>query len=195
MNPPAPHFLLRSEASRVPGVGQWRFVLRPVDGSAEITAADVEPGVWGERLDLLTILRALESLDQPSEVTLIDCTRYVEQGIQYGLAEWKESDWRWEWFGQMVPIRDGDLWQRMDRALQFHRVDCGRRRFDQPHSQLEGPHWNLPHDGGKAETVGLAGVKWVKYHSLALAAWLGLVASWMCQVLLGVRVHGSGFRG
>ena len=137
MNPPTPHYLLRSEASRIEGVGQWRFVLRPVDGSAEITAADVEPDVWGERLDLLTVIRALESLDQPSRVTLAGCTRYVEQGVLYGLTEWKESGWRWEWFGQMVPVRDADLWQRMDRVLQYHRVEGGYRRFfDGGHGQL-----------------------------------------------------------
>ena len=83
MNHPAPHYLLKSEASRDEGLGRWRFVLRPLDGSSEIEAADVEPDVWGERLDLLTVVRALESLDQPSWVTLIGCTRYVEQGVLY----------------------------------------------------------------------------------------------------------------
>ena len=196
MNPPTPHYLLRSEASRKEGLGHWRFVLRPVDGSAEITAADVEPDVWGERLDLLTVVRALESLDQPSRVTLVGCTRYVEQGIQYGLAEWKESGWRWEWFGQMVPVRDTDLWQRMDRILQYHRVDCGQRRFfDGGHGNLGGPHWNLPHDRGKTELSGLAGAKWVKYRALAMAAccvWWGKTASWLWQKVFGIRGQGSG---
>ena len=157
MNHPTPHYLLRSEASRVAGLGRWQFVLRPVDGSAEIAVADVEPDVWGERLDLLTIVRALESLDQPSRVTLIGCTRYVEQGIQYGLAEWKENGWRWEWFGQMVPVRDTDLWQRMDRAMRFHQVDCGQRRFDCRQNLLQGPHWNLEPTRGKAALDSLAG--------------------------------------
>ena len=130
MNSPSPHYLLKSEASCEEGSGRWRFVLRPLDGSPDIEAADIEPDVLGERLDLLTVVRALESLDQPSWVTLIGCTRYVEQGVLYGVAEWKENDWRWERFGQIAPVRNINLWQRMDRILQFHRVDCGRRRFD-----------------------------------------------------------------
>ena len=103
MNSPTPHYLLKTEASRE-GVRDsggsccGRSTVRP-----PIEAADVEPDVWGERLDLLTAVRALESLDQPSWVTLVGCTRYVEQGILYGIAEWKENDWRWECFGQMVP--------------------------------------------------------------------------------------------
>ena len=132
-------------------------MLRPLDGSSEVEAADVEPDVWGERLDLLTVVRALESLDQPSWVTLIGCTRYVEQGVLYGLTEWKENGWRWECFGQMVPVRDIDLWQRMDRILQFHRVDCGQRRFDAGHGLLDGPHWELASKRRRTGSVALPG--------------------------------------
>jgi ribonuclease HI len=188
MNSATPHYLLKTEASPKPGVGQWRFVLRPLDGSAEVEVADVEPDVWGERLDLLTVVRALESLDQPSWVTLVGCTRYVEQGIAYGIAEWKESGWRWECFGQMTPVRDIDLWQRMDRILQYHRVDCGRRRFDAGHGQLDGPHWGMAAKG-KELIGGLAGDRWVKYSALATAALHALrtkAASWLQG---GSRAH------
>jgi ribonuclease HI len=181
MNHPTPHYLLKSEASRDGERGRWRFVLRPLDGSSEIEASDVEPDVWGERLDLLTVVRALESLDQPSWVTLIGCTRYVEQGVMFGLTEWKENGWRWEWFGHMVPVRDIDLWQRMDRILQFHRVDCGQRRIDAEHGPLDGPHWNLPQKG-KDWIGGLNEEKWVKYCVAAMVAgrkFGAKVASWV----------------
>jgi ribonuclease HI len=181
MNHPAPHYLLTSEAGLDGGPRHWRFVLKPIDGSSEIEAADVEPDAWGERLDLLTVVRALESLDQPSWVTLIGCTQYVEQGVLYGLAEWKENGWRWECFGRMVPVRDIDLWQRMDRILQIHRVDCGRRRFDAGHGGGDGPHWNLVNKG-KGLIGGLAGKEWVKYSVPAIAACCGLgakMAAWI----------------
>jgi ribonuclease HI len=113
--------------------GQWRFSLRNNDGSRGFEATDVEPNVRGDRLDLLTVVRALESLDQPSRVTLLGCSQYVWQGMHYGLAEWRENGWCWEFFGQMVPVKNGDLWQRLDRALQYHDVQCRQRRFDAPH--------------------------------------------------------------
>jgi hypothetical protein len=190
MNHPTPHYLLKSEASREEGLGRWRFVLRPLDGSSEIEAADTEPGVWGERLDLLTVVRALESLDQPSWVTLIGCTRYVEQGILFGLAEWKENGWRWECFGKMVHVRDIDLWQRMDRILQIHHVDCGQRRVDASHDTLDGPHWNHTKKG-RNWAGSLTQDKWVKYCVLALAACCGLrttVASWIRGQAAEVRL-------
>ncbi len=181
MNSPTPHYLLKTEAGREDGSGRWRFVLTPLDGSPEIEAADVEPDVWGERLCLLTVVRALESLDQPSWVTLVGCTRYVEQGIAYGIAEWRESGWRWEYFGQMTPVRDIDLWQRMERILQFHRVDCGRRRFDASHGLLDGPHLGLSAEG-RERIGGLVEAKWVKCCALATAVWHGVrmkAASWI----------------
>jgi ribonuclease HI len=191
MNASTPHYLLMSEASRTEGLGNWRFVLRPVDGSTAFEVADTEPDTWGERLDLLTVVRALESLDRPSRVTLIGCTRYVQQGLLFGLSEWRDNGWRWEYFGQMAPVRDADLWQRMDRILNFHRVECGQRRFDASHSLVKDPHWDL----AKARQNWLdhlAQGNWVRYYGsiLAVACGLGLeTASHLWQI--GVQAVGG----
>lgn len=183
-----------ANASRTEGFGHWRFVLRPMDGSADIEVSDVEPNVWGERLDLLTVLRALESLDQPSRVTLIGCTRYVEQGIQYGIEEWRANDWRWECFGQMVPVRDADLWQRMEQVLHFHRVECGKRRFDRGHDQPTAHHW------GGIETTqgwidGVVNTNWAKCcASVMIAGWVGWteLTSWFLHKVFGYREQKAG---
>jgi ribonuclease HI len=170
MNSLKPRYLLTTETGGPRCIGGWKFVLRPIDGSAPIEVADVEPGVWGERLDLLTVVRALESLDQSSHVTVVRCTHYVQQGIQFGMNEWRENGWQWEWFGQMAPVRDADLWQRMDRILQFHQVECGFRRIDPMHDTLPCPH----HDGvsiGETWAERIAGTDWVKYNSRRLATW------------------------
>ena len=140
MNVSTPHYLLFSEASRTSGSGRWRFVVRRANGSKQFEVADFEPSARGERLDLLTVVRGLEALDQPSRVTLVGCSPYVWQGMQYGLSEWRDNGWRWEFFGQMVPVKNSDLWQRLDRALRFHRVDCGRQwRFDSSHRGVSSP--------------------------------------------------------
>ncbi len=169
MNSPTPHYMLLADTCRTERPGGWRFVLRPLDGSTPIEVSDVEPDIWGERLDLLTVVRGLESLDQPSRVTLVGCTRYVEQGIMYGLTEWRENEWRWECFGQMVPVRDADLWQRMDRILHFHRVDCGQRRFDAGHNCVPSPHSDSV---GSKNTIIARFVSrpWIKYHAAAIAS-------------------------
>jgi hypothetical protein len=75
-------------------------------------------------------------LDQPSRVTLITTSKYVREGIRHGVMEWRENDWRWERFGQMVPVKNQDLWQRVDRAMRFHKIDCRMLRFDSPHCDV-----------------------------------------------------------
>ena len=124
----APHYLLISESQSFSngenGGGRWRFVLEQLGGKEKLVVADSEPDVTGERLQLLTVIRGLEALDQPSIVTLLTPSRYVSHGIRRGLPHWRESNWCWERFGQMCPISDYDLWQRLDRALHLHRVDC-----------------------------------------------------------------------
>jgi len=131
-----PHYLMYYESSFARGVGRWRFRFQRDDGQETFEAEDIEPGLGGERLALLTVVRALESLDQPSRVTMINSDPYVRRGIRYGIPQWRETGWRWECFGQMVPVKDADLWQRLERALEFHEVDCRRWRIDPAHSDL-----------------------------------------------------------
>jgi ribonuclease HI len=129
-----PHYLLFSESCRNSDQGQWHFVLQSVDGSQQFEAADAEPDARGERLELLAVVRGLEALAQPSRVTLVTPSRYVNRGLTCGLAEWRTNGWRWEHYGEMVPVKNRDLWQRVDRAMQFHQLDCRAWRFDPPHA-------------------------------------------------------------
>ena len=92
------------------------------------------PNAQGERLELLAVVRGLEALEQPSRVTLVTPSKYVNRGLTYGLAEWRANDWQWEHFGEMVPVKNRDLWQRVDRALAYHQLECRTWRFDLPHA-------------------------------------------------------------
>jgi ribonuclease HI len=140
--------------------GQWRFVLSAVDGTVLMDEGDTEPEDRGERLELLSVLRGLEALDQPSHVTVFTSSRYVRRGLAYGIGQWRRNGWTWEHFGEMVPIKNRDLWQRLDNAMRIHHVECGaprtaltaaadkertpRRvtylRHDPPHESVPAPH-------------------------------------------------------
>ncbi len=120
-----PHYLLLStcETKSENGCvcGQWRFVLEALDGNERLDIRDVEPDL-GERLELLAVLRGLEAMGQPSRVTLLTPSRYVLRGIRFGLDRWRENEWQWENHGEMSPVKDADLWRRLDRALEIHDV-------------------------------------------------------------------------
>lgn len=120
--------------------GQWHFELRSTAGEVLLSAADREAETIGPRLELLAAVRGLEALDAPSNVTLLTASRYVRRGIVYGLDHWRQTGWTWEWFGQMVPVRDHDLWRRVDRAMGYHTVNCPQVRVDAPHGpSIMGP--------------------------------------------------------
>lgn len=162
MTVPAPHFLLFSEARATRTAaspasdesGLWHFVLESVDGSSKLEATDEEPEVDPERLELLAIVRGLEALDQPSQVTLVTRSRSVTRGLRFGLERWRENGWQWECFGKMAPIKDSDLWQRVDQALQFHQVRCRTWRFDPPEESAPPPKLSAHSEPRRrAETV------------------------------------------
>ena len=74
------------------------------------------------------------------------------EGVRYGLPEWRDNDWRWDLFGEMVPVKNRDLWQRIDRAMEIHQVECRTWRVDWPHASVPGPVWETR----KCPTIRLA---------------------------------------
>ncbi len=104
------------------GEGSWQFTILAVAAQERTVVSDVEWGQSEERLHLLSVVRGLQSLDQPSAVTLLTTSRFVSNGIRHGLELWRENDWHWEHFGELVPVRHADLWKRLDGALAYHRV-------------------------------------------------------------------------
>jgi ribonuclease HI len=179
MNDSLPHYLLFSETGHTEEPGRWRFVLRVAGSVDQFEACDEEPDVAGERLELLTVVRALESLDRPSHVTLMTPDPYIRQGIRFGLPEWRNNGWRWEFYGRMVPVKHGDLWQRVDHAMRFHRVELSKWRIDRAHRAF-GPPNSRPTE---PKTAWQAALERLRRHGLTLAGrlswlWLALVAWW-----------------
>lgn len=124
----APHYLLLIEThcheEGSAKCGSWRFLLRQVDGTEVLEVTDLEPSLSGERLQLFAAIRGLEAIGQPSRVTLVTSSQYVMRGIRRDLNAWREMNWTWERFGELHPIKNRDLWRRLDHAIQFHHVQC-----------------------------------------------------------------------
>ncbi len=150
MSVPAPHFLLYAEAARAMSgagtdAGAWRFVLRLPGGETSLEAADEEPEATPQRLELLAVVRGLEALSQPSRVTLLTGSRYLRRGLDCGISQWRENDWQWERYGRMAPVKNSDLWQRLDRLLGIHELECKPTRMEKaddlapPQPRIESP--------------------------------------------------------
>ncbi len=142
-----PRYIVWSEAGRADAPSHWRFVVQTVQGHPVLEAADCEPGLCGERLELLAAVRGLEALDRPSQVVLVTSSRYVRRGLAFGLEQWRQNGWRWESYGQLVPVKNVDLWQRLDRALRIHQVQSGGMRWlHRPDLRFDPPQKPRPTD-------------------------------------------------
>ena len=147
-----PHFLLLTETDFDPADtdrgGRWRFVLEPMNCEADrIEVSERESDVWGERLQLLSVVRGVEALEQPSKITLITSSAYVGKQIRRGFDSWIEKDWRWERFGSLTAVKDADLWKRIHAATQIHSIECrlwqfGSRIQTNEHQHAESSNWN-----------------------------------------------------
>lgn len=130
-----PHYLLHAETDRSGhGAPNWKFTLQSAAGGNQLTATDTESDTRRSRLELLAVVRGLEALDRPARVTLVTRSGYVTRGIRRQLNHWREYNWQWERFGTMTPILDADLWKRIDRALDYHVVECRTLKSDEAHA-------------------------------------------------------------
>jgi ribonuclease HI len=138
----APHYLLLTETVDKPTdqghEGRWRFVLESMqDDNDRVEVSERESDVHGERLQLLAVVRGVESLEQPSKLTLITSSAYVGKRIRKGFDRWIENDWRWESFGVLKPVKDVDLWKRIHAAMQIHSIECRLWQFGDRHRTNE----------------------------------------------------------
>ena len=102
--------------------GTWKFCLQDGSQDSSWSVEEFEPGLSGERLELFALVRALEAVDGPAQITLYCHSASICRRLRRGLDDWRESDWQWERFGEMTPVANADLWRRLDRALQIHQV-------------------------------------------------------------------------
>jgi ribonuclease HI len=101
-----------------PGPGGWGAVLR--FGRHEKELYGSQPGVTtNNRMELTAPIRALESLTRPSVVLLYTDSTYVRNGITQWLPRWKTNGWR---TSAREPVKNADLWQELEAALQPHDV-------------------------------------------------------------------------
>jgi ribonuclease HI len=100
-----------------PGPGGWGALLRY--GSHEKELYGGERQTTNNRMELMAAIRALESLKRCCEVSVTTDSVYVRSGITEWLPQWKKRGWK---TAARKPVKNVDLWQRLDAAMQGHRV-------------------------------------------------------------------------
>ena len=101
-----------------PGPGGWAALL--LSGAHEREISGAEPLTTNNRMELTAVIRALEALKRPVEARVYTDSEYVRRGITEWLAAWKARGWR---TAARKPVKNQDLWQRLDELSARHRID------------------------------------------------------------------------
>ena len=114
-----PHVIVHTDGacSGNPGPGGWGAILSFGDKEKELKGG--EPHTTNNRMELMAAISALEALKRPSTVEMHTDSQYVQQGISQWITKWKRNGWK---TADKKPVKNVDLWQRLDAAMQQHNV-------------------------------------------------------------------------
>jgi len=100
-----------------PGVGGWGALLR--FGAREKEIFGGEAHTTNNRMELLAVIRALESLTRPTTVVLFTDSQYVKNGIETWIHGWRRNGWK---TADKKPVKNADLWRELETAAARHTV-------------------------------------------------------------------------
>ena len=113
-----------------PGPGGWGVVLESHGDRRELLGA--QERTTNNRMELQAAIEGLGSISEPSEVEIVTDSTYLKNGMQSWLAGWKRKGWM---TAEGKPVKNQDLWQRLDALVVTHRVHW---RWVRGHSGVEG---------------------------------------------------------
>jgi len=101
-----------------PGPGGWGAWLQYADAGKELFGG--EPATTNNRMELTAVIEALVALKRSCDITLHTDSEYVRKGMTEWLSGWKSRGWR---TADRKPVKNADLWQRLDALAQLHHID------------------------------------------------------------------------
>jgi ribonuclease HI len=114
-----PHVVVHTDGacSGNPGPGGWGAILAFGDREKELKGGEAH--TTNNRMELMAAIAALEALKRPCLVDIHTDSQYLRNGVMSWITQWKRNGWR---TADKKPVKNIDLWQRLDAALGQHRV-------------------------------------------------------------------------
>ncbi len=101
-----------------PGPGGWGVLLRAKGVEKELFGG--EPHTTNNRMELTAVIRALEALKRRCTIRVYTDSQYVQKGISEWISSWKRRGWR---TAAKKPVKNVDLWQRLDALVGTHEIE------------------------------------------------------------------------
>jgi len=115
-----------------PGPGGWGVLLR--DGDVETELCGGEPATTNNRMELLAVIEALQSLTEPVTARVYTDSQYVQKGISEWIHSWKQRGWK---TAGKEPVKNEDLWRRLDALASGHTIEWHWVRGHNGHPENE----------------------------------------------------------
>lgn len=128
-----------------PGPGGWAAILRA--GTLEKELSGGERATTNNRMELTAVIRGLEALTRPSDVTIHTDSRYVMDGITQWLKRWKANGWK---TADKKPVKNEELWRELDQMCTRHKIAWRWVRGHSGHPENE-----------RADALARAAIPWV----------------------------------
>jgi len=100
-----------------PGPGGWAYILQ--NGSEEIENSGGEPDTTNQRMEVTAVLRALETLEEPTRVSIYADSQYVTKGLTEWMDGWLVKGWK---NSSKKPVKNQDLWQQLAILRETHDI-------------------------------------------------------------------------
>jgi ribonuclease HI len=124
----APEVQLYSDGacSGNPGPGGWAFLLMHPSTGKSLEKSGAERDTTNNRMELQAVIEGLATLKRPTRVELFTDSVYVGKGLSEYLPKWKANGWRRKEGSKFMPIKNEDLWRKLDELLARHQVKYTR---------------------------------------------------------------------
>jgi len=135
----APEVLLYTDGgcSGNPGPGGWAFILSHPASGKELERAGGERDTTNNRMELIAVIRGLETLRRPTEVRLLSDSIYVGKGLSEWMPKWKANGWKRREGKRLVEVKNEDLWRQRDALMAKHKVHFVHVRGHSGHPENE----------------------------------------------------------
>ena len=115
-----------------PGPGGWAALLR--SKGVERTMSGGNRFTTNNQMEMTAAIKALETLKRPCKVTITTDSQYLQLGITQWIKGWKKKGWK---TAQRTPVKNADLWRRLDAAVARHDVEWKWVRGHSNHKENE----------------------------------------------------------
>lgn len=115
-----------------PGPGGWGAILRSKGTEKELSGG--EKDTTNNRMEMMAVIAALEAITRPCNILITTDSQYVMKGMTEWLAGWKLKNWK---TANKKPVKNVDLWQRMEAAATQHKLKWQWVRGHQGHPENE----------------------------------------------------------